>query len=474
MELSRRAVLRGTGALLGLPFLESLAPRRAFAAGQQARPPLRMGFFVVTGGTVIESWKPRTAGPLTEMPSILEPLDFAKDDVVVVSGLSHHGSGSEGHNASAVILTGAERTEIQGGWVKSDVSIDQAAARVYGRETCLPSLELGIINRGYSFRTPETMLPYEENPRLAFDRMFRGRNKVVPNWSRRPVALSGRVDQSSKPDTNDQSVIDFVLEESRDLGRRLGMADRRRLEEYFESIRSVERRIRLLEAVVREEKLDLEHPGPSTLTLPTNIPATTESFRRMRQLADRDTEYHGAYIRLMADLMVLAFQTDTARVVSLAAGSDDAYFYGVVTVGYDRQCHVLEHQGNADPIEKADPIAREGLRQIHTWYTEIFAEVIRKMKAIDEGGTTLLDNSLILYTSYMANGGHSRDDYPVLLAGKAQGKLKGGRHLAVKPRTPMSNLFVEMLHLGGIPVDSFGESRTSKHAAYNGRLPGLV
>jgi hypothetical protein len=196
--------------------------------------------------------------------------------------------------------------------------------------------------------------------------------------------------------------------------------------------------------------------------------------QKMHHATGRDPEIHAEFTRLMADLMVLAFQTDTTRVVAFAVGSDEALFPGVVTVGYERHCHTLEHQGNADKVENADPIAREACRQIHAWYTALFAETVRKMKAIDEGGSSLLDNTLLLYTSYMADGGHGRDDYPVLLAGRAQGTLKPGRHLAFPKRTPMSNLYVELLDRMGAKVDAFGESRTSKHAAFDGRLPGLA
>ncbi|MEZ0265172.1 MAG: DUF1552 domain-containing protein, partial [Phycisphaerae bacterium] len=181
------------------------------------------------------------------------------------------------------------------------------------------------------------------------------------------------------------------------------------------------------------------------------------------------------YIRLIADLMVLAFQTDTTRVMTLAVGSDEAMFPGVVTVGYERHCHTLEHQGNSFRVEDADPIAREACRQIHAWYTTLFAEMVQKMKSIDEGnGTTLLDNSMLLYTSYMADGNHGRSDYPALLVGKAQSKLKMGRQIDYTPRTPVANLYVEMLDRMGAKVNEFGDSKTAKTANYDGRLPGLA
>jgi hypothetical protein len=190
---------------------------------------------------------------------------------------------------------------------------------------------------------------------------------------------------------------------------------------------------------------------------------------------DQDPSRHGDYINLMADMMILGFQTDATRVVTLAAGSDDSMFPGVVTVGYERHCHTLEHQGNAFRPEEADPIAREACRQIHAWYTTLFAQTLRKMSEIDEGGSSLLDNSVILYTSYMSNGGHGLEDYPVVLAGKAGGALKPGAHLAFDKQAPMANLYVELLNVLGVPTTSFGDSHTSRFAgSLNGRLPGLL
>jgi hypothetical protein len=188
----------------------------------------------------------------------------------------------------------------------------------------------------------------------------------------------------------------------------------------------------------------------------------------------RDPEKHAEYIRLMSDLMVLAFQTDTTRVATFAVGSDEAMFPGVVTVGYERHCHTLEHQGNAGRVEDADPIAREACRQIHEWYTLFFSEMVRKLRDVDECGEPLLNHCMLLYTSYMADGGHSREDYPVLLAGKANGTLQTGRHIAYQKDTPVANLYLEMMHRMGVEKARFGESHTSKKAAYDGRLPGLI
>ncbi len=478
VPLSRRAVLRGAGAFLALPYLEAMAPRRVLAA-TSGKPPLRLGIFSVTGGTVLESWKPNEVGPLGKLPSILRSLEPFKDDLLVLSGLAHQGDseGLNGHEHCAFLhLTGAPKASKIDGKVRVGVSVDQAAARATADQTYLSSLEIGLSNQEtkYSFRTPETYVPYEANPRLVFERMFRGRPPVVPNWSRRGVVRAEQIQASARPESPDRAVIDLVLDEAKTLRRDLGRADRHKLDEYLHSVESIEKRVTFLEARQAQEALDAADPGPSKIILPTNLPAEGLPIWKVTQPVERDPERHGEYIALMADLIVLAFQTDTTRVATLAAGSDEASFPGVVTVGYERHCHTLEHQGNAARVEDADPIAREACRQIHAWYTSLFAQMVARMKSIDEGGSTLLDNTLLMYTSYMADGGHGREDYPVLLAGKAQGTLRPGRHIAYRDKTPASNLYVEILNRMGIETDEFGDNKTARNRGYDGRLPGLV
>jgi hypothetical protein len=475
--IHRRAMLRNAGALMALPFLESLLPAEARAAAA-AKPPLRFGIFTTTGGTVLESWTPKEVGPLTKMSSILRPLDFAKEDVVVVSGLSHasHSENLNGHeNCAFAHLTGAPVIRKAQGRVWAGVSVDQAMADAIGKETILPSIEIGLTNQEtrYSYKRADVPVPYEANPRLVFDRMFRGRKPVVPNWNRR--AGEGAVAETGKSDSAEQSVIDLVLDQAKDLRKSAGRSDREKLDTYLESVRTVEKRIAFVEGRHRQEILDLASPGPSKLVLPDNLPKEGTPYWQITRPIYEDPEKHGDYIRLMSDLMVLAFQTDTTRVATFAVGDDGAMFPGVVTVGYERHCHTLEHQGNAGRVEDADPIAREACRQIHEWYTLLFAEMVRKMKAIDEGGSSLLDNSLLMYTSYMADGGHGRDHYPVLLAGKAGGALKTGRHIAFEKKIPMANLVVESMNLMGVPTKTFGDSHVSRYAGnYDGRVPGLV
>ena len=478
--VSRRTMLRGAGALLALPFLEAF-PLRAMgavaggAASAAVRPPLRMGIFTVTGGTVLESFTPKEVGNLSKLPSILRPLEFAKDDLLVVSGLSQGGrsDGVNAHESCAFKhLTGAEFVKREGGKIYAGVSVDQAAAQVVGKDTFLPSLELGLNANQYSFRSPEVVVPYEGNPRLVFDRMFRGRKPVVPNWASRAGAKPSAGDAPA--DSDDRSVVDLVLGQAKDLRRDLGRSDQQKLDGYLDSVRSVEKRIQFVESRHRLEVMDLAAPGPSKLNVPDNLPAEGTPMWQITRPIDQDPNKHGEYISLMADLMILAFQTDTTRVCTLAAGSDDCMFPGVVTVGYERHCHTIEHQGNAGNPEEADPIAREACRQIHQWYTSLFAEMVRKMKSIDEGGTSLLDNTMLLYTSYMADGGHGQNNYPFVLVGNAQGSLKTGRHVKFDKNAPTSNLYAEMLRRMGAPVEQFGDSQTSTFAgSYNGRLPGL-
>ena len=479
-HISRRHFLRGAGALVALPFLESLGRLSAFAALPVVRPPLRMGIFTVAGGTVLESWKCAQDGPLGVLPSILRPLDFCKDDLLLINGLAQSGA-SENVNAhehcAFTHLTGANAVKREGGRPISTVSVDQAAAERAGQETLLPSLEFGLAGGEniYSFRPDGTPVPFEADPRVVFERMFRGRTPVAPNWARRAENL-GKLTPSAGPgDSYERSVIDLVADDAKSLQRRLGRADQQKLDEYLASLRTVEKRIEFVEARRRLDLLDAENPGPARVQIDGKF--TDEKSKYLWENTEavrRDPERHGEYISLLADVMILAFQTDSTRVITLAAGSDEAMFPGVVTVGYERHCHTLEHQGNAGKVEDADPLSREACRQIHAWYTALFAETVRKMKAIDEGGSTLLDNTMLLYTSYMADGGHGRDDYPVLLAGNAQGTLKTGRQLTFQKQTPVANLYIEMLDRMGVKVDEFGNSKTAKGAAYNGRLPGLV
>lgn len=474
--LSRRTILRGAGAALALPLLDAMTGPAARAANAAASPPLRMGIVTVTGGTVLESWKQKQAGPLGKLPSILRSLEPLKDELLILNGLANLGSTENlnGHESCAYLhLTAAKAAKKVDGKSVSSISVDQAAAAALGENTFLPSLELGLSSHEtkYSFRTPDAAVPYEANPRLVFERMFRGRAPLVPNWKQRGTA-NAAVQKSARSDSYERSVLDLVLEDAGSLRGKLGQNDQHKLDEYLHSVRTVEKRIAFVENQQHTDAIDAA--ATAKLRLPKDLPAAELPIWKITDPVHRDPEKHQMYVRLMAELMVLALQTDTTRVATFAIGSDEAWFPGVITVGYERHAHTLQHQGNAASVDQADPIAREACRQIHTFYTEMFAEMCLRMKQIDEGGSSLLDNTMLLYTSYMADGGHGRENYPALLVGRAGGTLRPGRQIDFKDKTPMANLYIEMLNRMGVPTTEFGDSHTAESRHYDGRLPDLV
>ncbi len=462
-RISRRRALFGAGAMLSLPFLESWRPAWAEENGGAGAAPLRMAIYTVAGGTVLEAWKPEKKGELGELPSILAPLEPYRDSLTLVSGLSHGGQVQGCAHATCA------RLHLSCG---GDVSVDQAAAQVVGGATVLPSLEIGMTNHQTKFSYREgAPLPFEMNPHVVFERMFKGRPPVVPNWSRRQAQEARQVRETARSDSVEQSILDAVLDQANDLNRRLSRSDQRTLEQYLYSVRSVEAQLGRLEERRRSETRDSAAEGKALV--PEFPPESHFRDYTNSWWMWRNPEMHAEYIRIMSDMLVLAFQTDTTRVITAALGEDNAMFDGVVTGGTERQAHALEHNGNAPKNQRPDPVAREGCRQIHAWYTRLFAEMVGKLRQIDEGGTPLLENCLILYTSYMADGGHGIEDYPTLLVGGAQGRLNTGRHLAYPVGTPVANLYVEMLNCLDARVRAFGDSHTAENRSFDGRLPGL-
>ena len=470
--LSRRRFLRGAGVLAALPFLESL-PGAAWAAepagggGEGGTPPLRQFIITVAGGTVIESWKPKTPGPLGKLPSILRPLQPYAADLLILSGLSHNGRQDGGGNAhthcAGLHLTGAPLFKWNGKVPTSTMSVDQAAAKAVAGDTILPSLELGQPNgeQTYSWTENGTVVPYEGNLRQVFDRLFKGRSPTVPSWKRGKAAAKPTV--AAKPGvpavSDDRLVIDLVLDDAKALRGRLGRVDQGRMDEYLDTVHALETRIaKLDQRAAAETAADAAGSRGAVAIKGGVIALPSDDAGWKLRWNDQDPELRAEYIRLMTNLGILALQTDTTRVVTLSLGTDGELWDGVVTVTNEFHHHTLEHQANADPLSKADPLAREACRQIHEWYSGLFAEVVGKMKGIDEAGTSLLDNTMLMYTSYMANGGHSTKDYPILFAGRAKGTFKTGRHVAYKPDTPIANLYLEMLDRMGAKVDTFGES----------------
>ncbi len=441
--LSRRALLRGAGAAVALPWLEAMAPAAAWG-----RPPVRLAFFYVPNGVVMANWRPKAAGELAELPAILKPLEPVKDKVLVISDLAadHCISAVAGHEPSGGgFLVGAkckhsEEPEVGG------VSVDQVAAQRLGLKTPVDSLALGIDpgmrgDHGYSgtylsnisWRSKTTPAALELNPRQLYDRLFRGRPPRRPDWEAREA--------ESKPaetkDTVDASVLDLVREDARTLEGRLGFSDRRKLEEYFEGLRSVERR---LEGASRDDRS--HHPEAfkdadlAKVILPDGrgIPST-----------------YAEHVTLMLDILTLAFQTDSTRVASFL------FSYEKSGRAYPEIQAPGSHHGTSHHQGRPDYLAR--LTNINTHHMDLFAKMLVRMSRIPEGEGTLLDNVAICYGSGLSDGNkHNHDDLPVVVAGGGGGTIRGGRHVVMGKKTPVCNLFLAMLGRAGVELQQFGDS----------------
>ena len=426
---SRRTVLRGLGAAVGLPWLESLLPRAASAA--PAGPPVRLGFVYVPNGVNMARWRPAEPGPLGDLPPTLEPLEPLKDQVLVLSGLAadkarSHGDGAGDHaRAMAAFLTGAHPRKTDGANILAGVSADQIAAERLCEFTRLPSLEIGCeagglagtCDSGYacvysstlSWKSPTQPLPKETDPRLVFERLFGGDD------GRRAERRATR-----------RSILDFVRDDARRLSARVGAADRRKLDEYFTAVREVEARLERIERL----------PAPK-------LPASLAPPAVPPELEPR--------IRLLCDLLVLAFQTDTTRVCTFALANEGSNMR-YDNLGINDGHHELSHHGG-DP----EKLARIGT--INAFHARQFAYLLGRLRAVREGDGTLLDHCTLAYGSGNSDGNlHNHDDLPLLLAGGGGGTIRGGRHLQFPDETPITNVWLAMLQRAGVGVDAIGDS----------------
>ncbi len=437
-EISRRSALKGLGTSLALPWLEAMSTPAASAAGAAASQsaPLRMAFFYVPNGVHVPAWKPEAVGSSFELPATLEPLAPYKDDLVVLSGLAQQngfglGDGPGDHaRALGSFLTGAHPLKTDGANIRAGISVDQVAAEKIGSLTRFRSLELGIdrgaqagnCDSGYScayssniaWRSETTPVAKEVNPRLVFDRLFASQNKDES------AAARGRRELYRK------SILDFVTDDASSLVRRLGSADRRKLDEYLTCVRDLELRI-----ARSEEGTMVDLDG---VTRPDGIP---QEYQR--------------HIRLMFDLMVLAFQGDITRVSTFMyanEGSTKSYSFIGVPEGHHDLSH---HGGNADKHEK--------LKKINRFHIEQFAYLLDRLKSIREGDATLLDRSMLVYGSGISDGNrHNHNNLPILLMGKGGGTIKTGRHIEFDRQTPLNNLYLSLLDRMGTPVEGLGDS----------------
>jgi hypothetical protein len=440
--VNRRTLLRGMGAALALPWMESL-PALARAGTASSKPPVRMCFWYVPNGVHLPAWFPEHEGALVDLPETLRPLSFARDSLNCFHGLTHNTALTNGDRegcghgqGSASFLTGAQAYQTQDA-VRVGISADQVYAHHVGKATRLPSLELGCESArsgnafGYSgtykthisWRTQTSPAPYEMNPKLVFDRLF-----TKGNSSQTRATVADR-------DFYRRSMIDYVLDDANRVHGRLAKTDQRKLDQYLTGVREVEQRIQHSASTGGLSGIDFPRPA--------GIP--------------EDFDEH---LRLMCDLMVLAFQTDSTRVSSFMV-TKEATDRNYPWLGFSDGHHELSHHaGDAEKHRK--------LREIDRYHISILAYMLEKMAAVEEaGGTTLLDNSMVLYGSGISDGDrHDHVNLPVIVAGKGGGSLRSGQFLKCRQETPMSNLLLAMLQQAGVPVDRFGDSTEP--------LPGLL
>ena len=454
-------MLRGMGVAMSLPLLDAMGENTlaAPATAPSGKFPVRMAMLYMPNGVNESAWTPKGVGRDFELSPTLSPLADFKNDILVLTELMNAGSiGGDGHYVkTGGFLTGTTITKTTGKDLRSGgTSIDQLAAQRVGQTTPLPSLELGIepvntgidTNVGYtelygghiSWSTPTTPVAKEINPKLAFDRLFR------PGKS------------TDRPE-DDRSVLDLIAQDAGSLRNRVGQNDRAKLDEYLESVRSLEKRIEFNTRRRAEEN----HLSAATLM---EIEALDKRVQLWANHPDRERlnsihigSDHTDHVRLMLDLIVLGFWSDSTRVSTFMFGNAvsprNFSFLEAVRGGH----HEISHHKNE----------KEALRQyqlINQWHVRQVAYMLEKMRGIKEADGTLLDNSMVLFGAGMRDGNrHDPHNLPLVLAGRAGGTIQTGRHVAYKKHTPLCNLYVDLLERVGAPVEHFGDSTE--------KLPGL-
>ncbi|HEY1304511.1 MAG TPA: DUF1552 domain-containing protein [Vicinamibacterales bacterium] len=424
-HLSRRTFLRGTGVVVGLPFLDAMVPAWTAIAQTAASPKPRMGFMYLPHGAIMEAWTPSAEGAGFELSPILKPLAAFQKQLTVVSQLQNKGAIAPPVHAlqpgtwlSCVLPEMGQ--DPHGG-----VTADQIAAAHIGQDTPLPSIEVATEGRGGSgacdrsygcsygntiaFRTPTTPLPMEADPRKLFERLF-GQGDTAQE--RQAIAKQY------------SSILDLVSQEAADLQRSLDAPDRAKLGDYLESVREIERRVQKMEAQ------DL-----SSLELP-EVPVGANFDQRLN---------------LMFDMIALAYQANLTRVFTyMMAGEGSNVTYN--HIGVSDAFHPLSHHQN-------DKAKKDRLVKIQTYHSQVFAKFLDKLAKMPDGDGSVLDHSILLYGSNMSNS-NAHDEYPLptVVVGGGAGKLKGNQHLRYPDKTPLANLLQTLLDRAGVPVEKFGDS----------------
>jgi len=422
-RFNRRTILRGLGVTMALPWMESI---RAFAAPESAASsnsaPVRMGILFSGCGFHSREWWAKGAGPDMQLGKVLHPLNEFRDRMVFISGLYNAEAlkGNIHSSQTGNLLSGAPLSA--GGTIRSGTSVDQIVAQQIGHQTKLPSLVLGCekanpsVHKNYSmlysshisWSSPTSPTPLEVYPALAFDQLFK-----------------------DKTQKGDKSILDAVLEDAKDVRRGISKLDQQKLDEYLNSVRDVESRI---EKAGQRGELQGWRP---TLAGP-NIPRPSDGY-------PQDIVEH---MRLMSDILVLAFQTDTTRVCTLKLNND----HGTLRfphLGVDYMIHhLLSHTDSDDWLK------------VNQFFLEQMAYIARRMDSIQEGERTLLDNSMLMLCSSMVNGHHDATKLPVVMLGRAGGQIEGGQNLDYqdKPNRQMCRLYMSMMQKMGVRRNQFGDA----------------
>lgn len=421
-RFSRRTFLRGVGVSMALPWMESRKVWGDEARGAASEPPVRLAVLFAGNGFHSREWWAKGSGRDMELGRVLEPLHPHREKMLFIQGLFNAEAlkGNIHSSQTGNLLSGAPLAP--GGEIRSGTSVDQLLAQTHGRSTKVPSLVLGCeksnpsVHKNYSmlysshisWTSPTTPTPLELYPALAFDRLFK--------------------DEVRK---GDASVLDAVLDDARDLRRAVSTSDRRKLDEYLDSVREVEQRI---EGAGRRGELQGWRP---TLEAP-NVPRPPDGI----------PQDIGEHMRLMCDILVLAFQTDTTRVCTLKLNNDHSSLR-FPNLGVDYMIHHLLSHSDTDDWLKVNQFF---LRQL--------AYVASRLDAIQEGERTALDNAMVLFCSSMLTGNHDATNLPVVLLGGAGGKLETGRVLDHRndPNRKMCSLFLSLLDRADVHLDAFGDS----------------
>ena len=431
LALPRRTFLRGMTAAVALPLLDAMVPALTAMTQTAARPIRRLGFVYIPMGMNPVPWTPKAEGRITELSPSLASLAPYLDDLTIVSGLEVRNSAVAGGNhatAGSAFLSCARAKRTEGSDFELGVTVDQIAARQVGGATPIPSLEIGtdliaqvgncdngfacVYQNNLSWASATAPLPSEADPRTLFERLF---------------GDGGTPDARRAELRRNASILDWVLDDMARLEGRLGAADRRRMSEYLDAVREVERRIQ------QAERQSVESPLPA-LKRPASIPADWED-----------------HVKLMCDLQVLALQTDTTRIVTFQLareGSTRTY----PQIGVPEPHHPVSHHTN-------DPEKLAKLAKINAYHVSLFAYLLERLAATSDGDGTLLDHSTYLFGSGMGNPDiHDHRNLPIVVARGGIGGVKGGFHVRYPDETPLANLHLTLLDGVGAHLDNFVDS----------------